>query len=161
MKSPEQFKQIESSERIRLKNLEQEGKWIFHGSGSQIEILEPKQAYNHPKNSDEDKILDDKPAVFASPSADIAIFMAIVNRKNAPKGFRSGFSTNQNGIEFRVTKETIEQIHDAKGYVYVFDKDKFTERSPSEFLSYKPVSPVETIEVSDKDLPTGIVIKDF
>lgn len=150
---------IESREKLRLQELEAEGKWVFHGSGSKIEVLEPRQAHNHTK--DGVAIPDDKPAVFASPSADIAIFMSIFNKNNAPKGSRSGFGNKDGHFEFRVTPETLEQINNAVGYVYIFNKDNFISRSSTESLSYESVKPVEVIMVSEKDLPKGIVIKDF
>lgn len=127
MEQQKQSENFESQARKRLRSLEKEGKYVFHGSGSLIKTLEPRQAHNYPTNSGKDRILDDRPAVFASPSVDIAIFMAIVNIKNAPKGCRSGFGANDDGVEFRVTKQTIDQIESAKGYVYVLDKDKFIE----------------------------------
>lgn len=155
-------KLLESQERRRLRELESEGKWVFHGSGTETEILEPRQAHNYPSSSTEEKIPDDKPAVFASPSADIAIFMAIVNKNNAPKGARSGFSKHgDEPTEFRITKDTLDQIHNAKGYVYVFEKDGFISRSPNEVLSYQSVKPSEVVTVTEKDLPENIVIKDF
>ncbi len=153
---------VESRERAKLRELENEGKWVFHGSGSKIEKLEPRQAHNYPNNSEEGKIPDDKPAVFASPLADIAIFMAVINRNNAPKGSRSGF-TNNGGrdFEFRVTKETMDQIHGATGFVYVFDKRKFIPRSSGQVLSYESVEPEKVVVVTEKDLPKNIEIKDF
>lgn len=152
----------ESLERVRLRELEAEEKWVFHGSGSKLVVLEPRQAYTYPSNSGEGKIPDDKPAVFASPNADVAIFMAIVNQRNAPMGSRSGFTTDKNGeFEFRATQSTMDQIHKAKGYVYVFDRNKFTERSSGEALSHEVVNPAEVIEVTEKDLPKNIEIKNF
>jgi len=153
---------IESPERIRLRELEQEDKWVFHGSGDKIDTLEPRQAYNYPANSGGEQIPDDKPAVFASPNADIAIFMSIFNRNNASRGFRCGYDAQGDGsFKFRTTKYTMDQIHDAKGYVYVFDKTKFISRSSSEVLSYESVVPAEVIVVSEKDLPKNILIEDF
>ncbi|MCF7834281.1 MAG: hypothetical protein K9L98_01805 [Candidatus Pacebacteria bacterium] len=147
----------ESKGRVRLKKLEKEGKWVFHGSGLKINILEPHQAYNYPKSSGTKGVPDDKPAVFASVFADVAIFMAVVNKLNAPYNFRSGFSVHgDNTFEFRATKETMEQIQNVKGYVYVFDKSKFKNRSTSELLSYKAVIPDEMIVVNEKDLPKNI-----
>lgn len=152
----------ESLERAKLRTFENEGKWVFHGSGSKIEILEPRQAYNYPTDSDEEKIPDGKPAVFASPSVDIAIFMAILNKENAPKGARSGFDINDNGtFQFRTTQATIDQINNAVGYVYVFDATKFAPISAGESVSYKAVIPDEVVVVSEKDLPINIDIKDF
>lgn len=155
--------QIESPERMRLRELEADGRWVFHGSGSKIDgTLEPRQAINHKKVDSEIVAMpDDKPAVFATPLADIAIFMAIINRNNVVDG-RSGFgTTDEGGFEFRATPETMKQIHNATGYVYVFDKTNFTPRSKRESLAYEEVTPNEVVMVTEKDLPKNIVIKDF
>lgn len=88
--------------------------------------------------------------------------MSIINKVNAPRGLRSGFGKNEKGkIQFRATKETIEQLHNSKGYVYVFDKTKFIPRSSIESLSYKTLTPDKVFIVSEKDLPKNIEIKEF
>jgi hypothetical protein len=151
-----------SKEKVRLRELEKEGKWVFHGSGSKIEILEPRQAHNYPKNSEEAKIPDDEPAVFATPFADTAIFMAIYCKPNV-ENCRSGFTNHSDGrIDYRVTPQSAAQIQGAKGYVYVFPKDKFpNSRGASEVLSYEEARPTEVVLVTEKDLPENIVVKDF
>ncbi len=160
--SPENIQTyIESPEKVRLKELEKEGLWVFHGSPIKLDKLTPRQAYTYPDKTAETKIADGEPAVFASPIADIAIFMAVVNGKNAPKGSRSGFGAKgENQFEYRATQETLEQLHDVKGYVFVFDKNKFTPRSQTEVCAYSEVVPDEIIEVTERDLP-DIVVRDF
>jgi hypothetical protein len=146
----------------RLKELEAEGKYVFHGSALKLDVLEPRQAYNYPDNSPEGKEPDHKPAVFASPLSEVAIFMAVVNVKNAPLGARAGFTLKTDGtIQFRTPPSTMEQIKNAKGYVYVFDKTKFTRRFEDEFVSYEKVRPLEIIEVTELDLPENIEVKEF
>lgn len=146
----------------RLLELEKEGKYLFHGSGFKMEKLEPRQAHSYPNKNDEGKIPDGEPAVFAADRSDIAVFMAIISPPNAQKGLRSGFTETKGQMKFRVTKETMDQIDNAKGYVYVFDKDDFTQRGTShEWVSNNPVSPVEIVEVTEKDLPDNIEVKQF
>ena len=152
------------SGRENLLSLEKTGKYLFHGSGQKINILETRQAYNYPNNEIKNRIPDGVPAVFASDIVDIPIFMAIINNQNAPEGARSGFSGNsKDGFEFRATKSTFDQIKNAKGYVYVFDKNLFRKREgrANEYISILPVEPLEIIEVTEKDLPESIVVKDF
>ena len=152
---------VESEERRRLRFLESEGKWVFHGSGSHLEKLEPRQAHNYSEARAESGIPDDKPAVFATPYADIAIFMAVVSPKNV-KNLRAGFSSfGEKKFEFRATSETMNQLDQAKGYVYVFGKEGFVPRGDSEMLSYETVMPSEVIEVGKQDLPLNIIIKNF
>jgi hypothetical protein len=160
----ERFEQKKFSAKEELHNLEKTGEYVFHGSPFKLETLEPRQAFNHEKKEDGsyESIPDGEPAVFASPFADTAIFMAVISRKNAPLGKRSGFSSdNKNHFEFRATKETMDQIGDeANGYVYVFKKDGFEERNHNEVVAYQAVTPIKIIEVRKEDLPS-IEIKDF
>jgi len=153
------------SAKEELHALEKTGEFVFHGSPFKSEILEPKQAYNHEKNEqgEYEDIPDGRPAVFASPSAGAAIFMAVVNHTNAPLGSWAGFTyNNEKGhFGFRATKETMNQVGEqAVGYVYVFEKNKFVVGEANEPVAYEAVSPFKVIEVRKEDLPS-IEIKDF
>jgi len=109
-----------------LKNLEKQDKYVFHGSENIIEAFEPGQAYTIVNGK---QIPDGKPAVFASPFIDYAIFMAIINKTNCPKGLRSGCAWNGNKLKFTATKETLEQLSkNSRGYVYIFNKSDFKEK---------------------------------
>ena len=148
-----------------LQNLEKTGRYVFHGSPFRIDKFEPRQAHQSIKkeNGEIEKIPDGEPAVFTSPFADTAIFMAVISKKNAPLGMYSGFSADSksNNVKFRATKETMNQIKDeASGYVYVFEKEKFKERNFNESVSHEEVEPVMFIEVTKKDLPE-IEVRDF
>ena len=165
MKNPENFvEKIKEEGREYLLELEKTNNFVFHGSGVELNEIVPKQAFNHSVVG-EKPIEDGEPAVFASPFADIAIFMAIINKQNIPKKLRSGFGGHlKDGevkVKFRTTKETIDQLNDARGYVYVFNKNDFTPRSDMECMSHEPVKPVYVIKVTEKDLPIDIEIKDF
>jgi len=158
MKDTKSILLTESKERMRLKKLEDDGRWVFHGSPLKIDKLTPHQAYNH-KNGE--KIPDGESAVFASPFVDIAIFMAIINKINLPQEFDGGYSFNSdNGVKFNASKKTIDKLQGAKGYVYVLDKNKFISRSFAEFMSREEVTPEDIITVTEKDLPEDIIIKD-
>ncbi len=148
-----------------LKNLEKTGRYVFHGSPFKIDKFEPRQAFQSIKKDDGEyeKIPDGDPAVFTSPFADTAIFMAVVSKQNAPRGIYSGFSADSrlNSVKFHATQETMDQINDeAFGYVYVFEKEKFKERNFNEAVSLEEVEPTMYIEVTKKDLPE-VTIKDF
>lgn len=137
----------------KLKEIENSGDYVFHGSPFEIEIFEPRQAYN---TADEVEVPDGEPAVFASQKLDYAIFMAIINIKNCPRGYRS----SSNGKIFKATKKTLEQItQDSDGFVYVFNKDDFLERSngEEECVSYKPVKPLYKYPVSFSDITFEIL----
>lgn len=149
--------------RSKILELEKQNKWVFHGSGIVVEKLEPRQAFSSKIGT---RIPDGKPAVFATPNADIAIFMAIFSKENivtdTPGKHKSGFSANSDGIiEFRVTKDLMDKTHGFKGYVYVLDRKEFKSRSSFEVLSHNSVKPDGVIVVTEQDLPKNIEIKDF
>lgn len=151
-----------SPEKEKLLNLEKTGEFVFHGTGSDLEILEPQQAYNF---VDGVQIEDDKPAVFATSAADYAIFMAIINVTNCPEGYHSSVGTSEKSrhpdkLFFRAKSGTLERLNDnASGWVYVFERKFFTLRDQGgvEYVSYSAVKPIERVKVAKKDLPEGIV----
>ena len=130
----------------KLKNLEKQSTYVFHGSENIIEEFEPRQAYTF---IDGEKIIDGRPAIFASSFLDYAIFMSVINDVNCPKGFRSGCLYHENKLKFKATKETVDQLDEnSKGYVYVFNKSDFEKRNESEYICYKKIKPVEKFEVN-------------
>lgn len=142
------------SKNKELSKLEKENKYIFHGSEGLINEFEPRQAHTIIEGQ---RVPDGKPAVFASPFASYATFMAIINKTNCPKGLRSGCSYSNRGLEFTATKATLEQLsEESKGYVYVFDRSDFEQKNASEWVSYKKVKPLRFIEVTFSDLPSPI-----
>lgn len=145
-----------SEAKQKLLELEESGNFVFHGSGFKISEFEPRQACNYINGK---QIPDGKPAVFASSAVEYAIFMAIINKINCPKGCRSSAGGMAGALRFRATKETLEQVSEqASGWVYYFDKDTFEPRSEqeSEFVSYDRAAPVGKIKVLKTDLPDSI-----
>lgn len=149
-----------SPEKRELLALERTGQFVFHGSGEDLSILEPHQAI------DDERGPDGLPAVFASPMAEYAIFMAIVSRKNCPLGSKSntGTRTESDGtvhLEFGATQATLDQLQEsATGWVYVFNKSEFRQREggAAEYMSHAAVRPINKIKVAKRDLPTNIRI---
>jgi len=142
-----------------LKNLEAEGKYVFHGSENpDISALEPRQAYTVVEGQ---KVEDEKPAVHASPLSDVAILMSLINLKNCPHGFDSGFHSNQEGkLVMHATQEALDQLDsDSRGYVYVFKKEDFVPRGRTQAISYQEVKPVQIIEVTKEDLSEEIEVR--
>ena len=153
-----------SKEKLAL--LQETNQYVFHGSpDGTIEVLEPKQSTYLPEASKPaESIPDGKPAISATPYADLATFRAIINNQNIPlKEYASGFGIDGDGKRtFQVsTEEVLEYVKGKKGYVYVFDKNKFEPYSRDgrprsiymEWRAYEPIKPVEVIEVTDEDLP--------
>lgn len=138
-----------------LSKLEKESKYVFHGGENLIDEFEPRQAHTIIERQ---RVSDGKPAVFASSFASYAVFMAIINKANCPKGLRSGCSYSNRGLKFTATKATLEQLSgQSKGYVYIFDRGDFEQKNSSEWVSYKKVKPVRFIKVDYSDLPSPII----
>lgn len=159
----ESIEKIQSG-REKLKNLEAEGKYVFHGSeNSNIDLFEPRQAYNYKTGTKEP---DGEPAVFASSEADYAIVMSLINKKNCPNGFHSslGTSLNEKGEEYlciRISKKAIEQLDENSiGYVYFFDKNNFVQsgKRKVEYKSMSEVPSIDVVAVTKADLPPNIEI---
>ena len=152
-----------SPEKEKLFKLEKTNRYVFHGSGEKLESLDPRQGYTY---VDGKQIKDGSPAVFASSLVDYAIFMAIINKNNCPKGVytsagRSGDSKETASLKFRASRKTVEQLTDeALGYVYVFPISDFTLRDSGgiEYISYFSVKPKEVVWVRKSDLSEQIEI---
>ena len=152
-----------SPEKQKLIELAKTGKYLFHGSGDDLEILEPRQAYNIING---EKIPDGEPAVFASRFPDYAILMAIINHKNCPKknyGIIAKVGSEENEgrykLKFGANRKALEQLNEnSSGLVYVFDKSLFKQRYAGEYISYNLINPTEKIQVKKRDLPENIEI---
>ncbi len=154
LENPERF----TPEKQELLRLEATGDYVFHGSDSDIEEFEPRQAHNF---IDGENHPDGDPAVFASSVAEYAIFMALINKTNCPKGYRSGAEATNGRSTYRATRDTLDQLqNDAAGWVYVFDRGQFNSRKSEgiEYTSSTNVKPLEKIRVSRVDLPPNIDI---
>ena len=137
-----------------LKEIEKQDGHLFHGSGKIVEEFEPRQAYTVVKTGE--KIKDGRPAIFASPSVDYAIFMAIVNKSNCPRGLRSGCG-GYGKLRFTATKDTLEQLNkDSSGYVYIFNRSDFEKRNEGEWVSYEKIKPLRMVEVKWSDFTPDI-----
>ncbi|MBM3257843.1 MAG: hypothetical protein FJZ05_01310 [Candidatus Nealsonbacteria bacterium] len=143
--------------RERLLSLEKEGIFVFHGTPEKVEFLEPHQSYtgkNKEKHGDA--------AVCAADTAETAIFRAIINIKNFPKGGSNCFGFNEDGsLDFGMEKNYFENLSNKKGLVYVLPKSEFKRfEDRGEWRSEKPVMPVEVVFVTEKDLPKNIQLID-
>lgn len=143
--------------RERLLALEKEGKYVFHGSPDIFEKLEPRQAYNYNKKTDKME-KDGKPAVFASPYADIAIFRSLINAKDVSGDSTSSFGISKGKLHFSATKNLSDAAKNKIGRVYVLDKQKFRDFEGMQCRSLEVNHPIEVIEVSINDLPSYATI---
>lgn len=140
----------------RLLFLEKEGKVVFHGSPNAIDVLEPRQASGQNEESGEYEN-DGSPAVFATQFADVAIFSALIEKKD--KTLENSFGIDdENNLHFLASKKLIEQAKNIVGKVYVLDKQKFDNFRGLDCRSEEPVVPIEVIDVTVDDLPQNIEI---
>ena len=139
------------SPRERLLKLEREGRYVFHGSTSLIECLEPRQAYNNNQK-------DGAPAVFATPFADVAIYRSLINGDNINGPSENKFGTTDNGIYFKASQNLVDSAKNITGKIYVLDKEKFKDFKGTECRLEESIAPIEVIEVTANDLPTNIEI---
>lgn len=155
-------KDISEAKKLLIE-LEASGQYVFHGSPSRIEELEPRQAYNHPEGS-QAGVPDGAPAVAATPLVDVAIFRAIVNSDNIKISHSSRFGPDKEDdkkMRFGLSVNGHSDLEGTKGYVYVLPKDTFApyQRTASfEWRSSENIKPIQVVEVSAEDLPEDIEV---
>ena len=103
---------------------------------------------------------DEKPAVHASLFADIAIEMALINIKNCPEGFNSGFERKGDKLVLYCSQQGLDQLNEnSRGYIYVLSKEDFVPRGRTQVISYQEVKPLQIIEVTKGDLSEEIEVR--
>lgn len=144
--------------RRKLLALEKEGKYVFHGSPTEIQELEPRQAYAYDSASGTNEN-DGAPAVFATAFADAAIFRALINERNVKGDSESGWGLEDDGLHFKSTQNLVDAVRAGlRAKVYVFDKSQFGPDEGMQVRSHGKVIPVDVIEVAMDDLPDNIKI---
>jgi hypothetical protein len=101
---------------------------------------------------------DGEPTVCATQYIDIAIFRALINRKDFHEESTSGFGIENNELYFSATKNLIDRAKAKIGYVYILDKESFNKFNDIEHRSSQANNPIETIEVCFDDLPQNIQV---
>lgn len=141
-----------------LKAFNDDGGYVFHGSGVKVGLLEPKAAINYLGG-----VLEEFPegerAVFATDKPEIAVFMALQNKDI--DGWSSFSSNDRNEFKFRVSSKKWEHLNsgEAKGHVYVLNEDDF-ELVRGEFRSVNDVEPVSVVSVGREDLVSDVELSD-
>jgi len=146
-----------SKSKKRLMLLEKRGEVVFHGSPYNIEVLEPRQAYNRNKQTGKME-KDGKPAVFATPYTEVAIFRSLIDHNSVKGSSSSQFGMNGNEFSFSATKNLFDQTRKNIGRIYILDKKKFHTFEGMQCKSFKKILLLEVIEVTFEDLPKKIEI---
>ncbi|PIR94629.1 hypothetical protein COT97_00560 [Candidatus Falkowbacteria bacterium CG10_big_fil_rev_8_21_14_0_10_39_11] len=147
------------SPREQLIEMEKSGHYVFHGSFTpELEFLEPRQAVN--QNEETGKMEPDRdPAVFATPYADIAIFRSLINGEGVSGDSTSGFGMSENdNVYLQATTNLLEAAKNKTGYIYVFNKNDFSDFEGTECRAHSQVKPEKIIKVNFIDLPQNIKI---
>jgi|AntRauTorcE11897_2_1112592.scaffolds.fasta_scaffold15151_2 hypothetical protein len=150
-KIPNRIEQIHSKE--RLKELENSGEYLFHGSPFMVHAFEPRQAYT---DVDGKPTPDGEPAVFASAEVETPIFRSIFHEHSfdgLEGSFEAGFSNSDDGSHYiHANKAAVQVCKENSGYVYVFKRDDFILRGNSEWVADKEVSPVAVFDSKFDDI---------
>ena len=143
----------------KLLALQAESRYVFHGSPVLLEELTPRQPTITNMETGKQEGHGD-PCVAATPLAEIAIFRAIVNPVNFPfRGYGSSFGVGPDGNpRFSVTEKVLRNLAGKIGYVYVFERQGFSQFSEMEYRSAKAVKPIMAVAVSAEDLPENIEV---
>ncbi|MDO8512636.1 MAG: hypothetical protein Q7S57_05145 [bacterium] len=149
----EQYK----NSREKLLALEDEGKYVFHGSPNNIELLEPRQGYNFNEITGEQE-KDGNPAVFATQYANLAIFRALINDKNIKEESSCRSGVDDAGLHFTASRNLLDYAKTITAKIYVLDKNSFSNFDHIQGRSEQPVTPLEVIEVTAEDLPENITV---
>jgi hypothetical protein len=137
------------SAKSKLTALQNEERYVFHGSGLRLEQLEPRQAYTV---IDGMSVADGLPAIFATQFADYAIFMALINPQTCPLGARSRCGYEEGRLVFAASRHTLDQLNGSTiGFVHVFDRVDFELRGGPEWMCLKRIKPSSVVEVSLAD----------
>ncbi len=139
-----------------LQDLEKTREYVFHGSDTLVQELEPRQGYNFGKP-------DGDPTVFVSQEISIPTFFSLFNPTNN-ESIRCGVVWCGVDDDFKVSlfasKNILERVgEDQVGYVYVFSKTDFKHHDHHEWVRYEKIKPLHIAEVSRANI--GIEITEI
>lgn len=159
-KSEMRVNKEKSPARKELELLESSDQFLFHGSPSEIEEFEPKQAYNGDPNNKE-TWPDGPPGIAGGEMADVAIFRAIFNRSNIDPSITLATSwDDETGSNFKVNQAGFNKAlqDQPSGFVYVFKREDFHPFRGKEWRRESSIRSYKKIVVGVQDLPDDIKI---
>lgn len=135
-----------------LKYLAEEKDFLLHGSGEELNTLEPQQANDAHKES------GNKKAVYAVTDAALSIFYAIKDRSKIKGNVISG-RTHSNGevsYHFVMPKDSLEKHPYKEGVVYILNKADFNPEydegiHSNEWTSFESITPWAKLKVGPED----------
>lgn len=132
----------------RLERYKAQG-YLFHGGKERIPTLVPRQA----SDTDKSKVIGNQKAVYADPSLQIPIIMALLDKKDHNlRGWRSRYSYTGTHLEVSGENFTL-----TPGYVHVLPINSFIEiedekTGNKEIVSYELVIPRDVVRVTPEIL---------
>lgn len=128
-----------------LRRLEGSGRFLFHGSHDEIEILEPRDPVTDATGDADNKVL----AVYAYSSAALSVQRAIVNRANLDSEWEILGGTDPNNQDVPLLATTPNLVL-TDGFVYVLPRGSFRKTGGYQWISESPIAPIKTIKVNPK-----------
>lgn len=125
-----------------LRRLESTGRYLFHGSPSEIEALEPRDPVTDATDNPENK----RRAVYAYSSPALSIQRAIVDRSKAEGEWDIVGGTDPEKPDVPLLMTTA-NLPLGTGYVHVLPRGAFRHAGGYQWVSESPVAPVDTVEV--------------
>lgn len=140
----------------QLLELEQDDRYVFHGSGLRLQVLHPMQAFTEINGA---KVPDGPPALFATQFRDYAIFMALINPETCPDGLRASASYENGQLVFSASAATLTQLSEnTRGYVHVFHRTDFVQRNQTEWIRRAPAEALAVVPVTRLDFRPQISV---
>lgn len=134
---------------IKIKNSD---KYVFHRSSVELVVLEPRQAKNFNKAT-QSMEFHGKPAVVATDDFEIAAFRALTVILDGRSAFGVSNGKKYLKLAINIKNDYLDKI----GYVYVLEKENFSQFGSFEWRSYKRELPVEIIKVTANDINGNII----
>ena len=147
--------------RKELLALEEEGKYVFHGTMVDLDILKPFQAFN--KNKETGLMeKDGDPAVFATPYVDIAIFRALMDQDGMKEESTTEFWVENDKVYLEASENVLKHSKDIIAKVYVLNRNDFPGfEEGMQCRSEVALKPIKVIDVKFEDLSGNIEIIDL
>lgn len=134
-----------------LRELQAKNKYLFHGSDTVTDLLEPAFTRSHRKRAPLRR-------VFATEFAVIAVFHALartVKRVDGNQnGKKHGFTVGKSGITLRAEPQLLEALRALRQStnIYILKKSDFEQKDQMEWMARVPVEPLAVIFVSGQDI---------
>ncbi|MCO5297196.1 MAG: hypothetical protein M9921_10100 [Fimbriimonadaceae bacterium] len=134
-----------------LRELQSQNKYLFHGSDTITDLLEPAFTRNHGGRARPQR-------VFATEFAIIAVFHALARTAKRvdgnQRGKKHGFTVGKGGITLRAEPNLFEAMRALRQptNIYLLKKNDFEQKDPMEWIANVPIEPLAVVFASGQDL---------